>query len=96
MPATPDTALLTENVTVNTLNATGVVPRTYAPPGYAHSIEGNYNNVAGYLENGNQRYVNLLTVLNAPSTPSGSITMEVSPEQKFALLYLPPTHVIDQ
>lgn len=48
-------ALLTEGVTIHTANAPGVIPRSYAPPGYEHAQEGNYNNAIGYLENGNQR-----------------------------------------
>ncbi|PSR81579.1 hypothetical protein PHLCEN_2v6345 [Hermanssonia centrifuga] len=55
VPANPDVPLFTERVMVHTLNAVGIIPRSFAPPGYAGSMEGNYNNVAGYLENGNQR-----------------------------------------
>lgn len=55
VPANADTPLFTEKVVIHTLNAAGVVPRSLAPPGYAPSIEGNYNTVTGYLENGNQR-----------------------------------------
>ena len=51
----PEEPLFTEGVSINVLNAVGIIPRSYAPPGYAHSSAGNYNNVAGYLENGNQR-----------------------------------------
>ena len=51
----PDATLFTEGVTIHTMNAVGVTPRSYAPPGYAAAQDGNYNNVAGYLENGNQR-----------------------------------------
>jgi hypothetical protein len=51
----PDTTLFTEGVVIHTMNPIGVVPRSYAPPGYASAHEGNYNNVAGFLENGNQR-----------------------------------------
>lgn len=53
--ASPDAPLFSEPVTIHTLNPVGVVPRSYAPPGYAQAVEGNYNNVAGFLENGNQR-----------------------------------------
>lgn len=55
VPANPEMPLLTEKVVIHTLSALGVVPRSFAPPGYAQSVEGNYNTVAGYLENGNQR-----------------------------------------
>ena len=55
VPTNPDVPLFSEKVTIHTLNAAGVMPRTFAPPGYAHSNEGNYNTVTGYLENGNQR-----------------------------------------
>lgn len=51
----PETPLFTEPIVIHTLNALGVAPRSYAPPGYAHPSGGNYNQVAGYLENGNQR-----------------------------------------
>lgn len=47
-------ALLSERITVASVNAPGVVPRSYAPPGYVHPEEGDYNTAAGYLENGNQ------------------------------------------
>ncbi|KAJ3554715.1 hypothetical protein NM688_g2961 [Phlebia brevispora] len=56
VPANPDAPLFTERVIIHTLNAVGVVPRSFAPPGYVSSTEGNYNTVAGYLENGNQRF----------------------------------------
>ncbi len=55
VPANPDIPLFTEKVTIHTLGAVGISPRSFAPPGYAPSIEGNYNTVTGYLENGNQR-----------------------------------------
>ncbi|KZT01403.1 uncharacterized protein LAESUDRAFT_731262 [Laetiporus sulphureus 93-53] len=47
--------LLTEEVKIAPFNAVGVVPRSFAPPGYVHVEEGDYNNSVGYLENGNQR-----------------------------------------
>lgn len=59
VPAAADVPLFTERVIVHTLSAPGVTPRSFAPPGYAQSTEGNYNTVAGYLENGNQRCVRL-------------------------------------
>jgi hypothetical protein len=34
----------------------GIVPRSYAPPGYERPAEGDYNAAVGYLENGNQRF----------------------------------------
>ncbi|CDO77950.1 hypothetical protein BN946_scf184720.g4 [Trametes cinnabarina] len=54
--AGPDSdALLTERVSIASVNAPGVVPRSYAPPGYVFPEEGDYNTAVGYLENGNQR-----------------------------------------
>ena len=50
-----DDTLLTEGITIHAANAPGISPRSYAPPGYEHTEEGNYNNAIGYLENGNQR-----------------------------------------
>lgn len=47
--------LQTEKVVIHTMNAAGISPRSYAPPGYEQREEGNYNNAVGYLENGNQR-----------------------------------------
>ena len=44
-------------VTLASVNAAGVVPRSYAPPGYAEKHEADYNTTIGYLENGNQRCV---------------------------------------
>ncbi|KAI0671856.1 hypothetical protein C8Q78DRAFT_972602 [Trametes maxima] len=55
-PAAPaGEALLSERVAVASANAPGVVPRSYAPPGYVSPEEGDYNTAMGYLENGNQR-----------------------------------------
>jgi len=51
-----DPVLQTEKVVIHTANAIGVTPRSYAPPGYEHKEEGNYNNAVGYLEIGNQRF----------------------------------------
>ncbi len=48
-------SLLAEGVTIHTANAPGIVPRSYAPPGYEHTQDGNYNDAIGYLENGNKR-----------------------------------------
>ena len=62
VPASSDVEpLVSEPVTITGLNAPGIVPRTYAPPGYVHADEGDYNTAMGYLENGNQRYVPLRT-----------------------------------
>ncbi|KAI0359735.1 hypothetical protein OH77DRAFT_1471440 [Trametes cingulata] len=56
-PASPaGEALLTERISIASANAPGVVPRSYAPPGYVHPEEGDYNTAVGYLENGNQRF----------------------------------------
>ncbi|KAI0636046.1 hypothetical protein C8Q77DRAFT_1101044 [Trametes polyzona] len=58
-PASPaGEALLTERVAIASANAPGVLPRSYAPPGYVHPEEGDYNTAVGYLENGNQRFYN--------------------------------------
>lgn len=50
----PTEALLSEKLVITSANAPGVVPRSYAPPGYVPP-EGDYNIATGYLENGNQR-----------------------------------------
>ncbi|OCH95904.1 hypothetical protein OBBRIDRAFT_809459 [Obba rivulosa] len=55
VPATEP--LLTESVTITSSNAVGITPRSYAPPGYDKKDEGDYNTAAGYLENGNQRFL---------------------------------------
>ncbi|KAM5531766.1 hypothetical protein V8D89_014536 [Ganoderma adspersum] len=57
-PATPGSVepLISERVTITSLNAPGIAPRSYAPPGYVHEHEGDYNTAMGYLENGNQRF----------------------------------------
>ncbi|KAI0787529.1 hypothetical protein C8Q74DRAFT_1252361 [Fomes fomentarius] len=44
-------------VTIASSNAAGVVPRSYAPPGYVERHEGDYMTTMGYLENGNQRFL---------------------------------------
>ncbi|KAI0077074.1 hypothetical protein K474DRAFT_1753683 [Panus rudis PR-1116 ss-1] len=49
--------LVTEKITVTTLNSPGMIPRSFAPPGYERKDETDFNNAVGYLENGNQRYV---------------------------------------
>jgi hypothetical protein len=51
----PDKPLYSESVSIHTLNAPGVVPKSYAPPGYAHAAQHTWNAAAGYLENGDQR-----------------------------------------
>ncbi|TCD63202.1 hypothetical protein EIP91_005841 [Steccherinum ochraceum] len=56
VPSSSKELLLSENVVIRTTNAPGVVPKSYAPPGYEHREEGNYSNAVGYLENGNQRF----------------------------------------
>jgi len=49
--------LVTETVTITSANAVGITPRSYAPPGYDRKDDGDYNTAAGYLENGNQRFL---------------------------------------
>lgn len=49
--------LVQQSVTLASVNAAGVVPRSYAPPGYVDKHEADYNTTVGYLENGNQRCV---------------------------------------
>ncbi|KAI0696320.1 hypothetical protein C8T65DRAFT_664032 [Cerioporus squamosus] len=49
--------LVSQPVTLASVNAAGVVPRSYAPPGYAEKHEADYNTAMGYLENGNQRFL---------------------------------------
>ncbi|RPD59528.1 hypothetical protein L227DRAFT_575968 [Lentinus tigrinus ALCF2SS1-6] len=49
--------LVSHPVTLVSVNAAGVVPRSYAPPGYAEKHEADYNTTVGYLENGNQRFL---------------------------------------
>ena len=51
----PDTPLFSERVTIHTLNAIGVIPKSFAPPGYASGAGDSWNVAAGFLENGNQR-----------------------------------------
>ncbi|KAI1796920.1 hypothetical protein LXA43DRAFT_985107 [Ganoderma leucocontextum] len=57
-PAMPGSVepLISESVTITSLNAPGIVPRSYAPPGYVHAQDGDFNTVMGFLENGNQRF----------------------------------------
>ena len=50
-------------ITITSVNAAGVAPRSYAPPGYAEKHEGDYMTTMGYLENGNQRYVRALDMM---------------------------------
>ena len=54
-----DDPLLLEPVSIASLNALGVTPRSSHadPPAYARSGEGDYNTTVGFLENGNQRCV---------------------------------------
>lgn len=54
---TPEGPLLTEPVTIVTAHVPGVVPRSYAPPGYVKPERGDYNKAMGLLENGNQRFI---------------------------------------
>ena len=63
-----DGPLLLEPVTITSLNAPGVVPRSsqVVPPGYAHKSQGDYNTTIGFLENGNQRCV-LVTPSRSPA-----------------------------
>nr|GAT45282.1 predicted protein [Mycena chlorophos] len=49
-------ALLSESVKIATRHIPGIVPRSYAPPGYEKPPESDYNAAVGYLENGNQRF----------------------------------------
>ena len=55
--STKSDPLVSLPVTLASVNAAGVVPRSYAPPGYAEKLEADYNTTIGYLENGNQRCV---------------------------------------
>ena len=61
--ASKDAPLVLEPVTIVSVNAVGVVPRSYAPPGYADTSTGDYMTTMGYLENGNQRYVRALDMM---------------------------------
>ncbi|RDX57135.1 hypothetical protein OH76DRAFT_1424761 [Lentinus brumalis] len=49
--------LVVQPITLASVNAVGVVPRSYAPPGYVENHEADYNTAVGYLENGNQRFL---------------------------------------
>lgn len=49
--------ILTQPISVATINAPGIVTRSYAPPGYSDMDEGNYATTVGLLENGNQRFL---------------------------------------
>ncbi|GBE87898.1 hypothetical protein SCP_1201230 [Sparassis crispa] len=49
--------LLTEKVIITTVNTPGIIPRSYAPPGYVAPEETDYNATVGFLENGNQRFL---------------------------------------
>ncbi|KAJ6507966.1 hypothetical protein C8R47DRAFT_1100150 [Mycena vitilis] len=49
-------SLLSEPVTIATRHVPGIVPKSYAPPGYEKPEENDYNSAVGYLENGNQRF----------------------------------------
>ncbi|KAJ7761956.1 hypothetical protein DFH07DRAFT_956974 [Mycena maculata] len=52
----PSKSLLSEPVKITTKQIPGIVPRSYAPPGYEKPPENDYNSAVGYLENGNQRF----------------------------------------
>ncbi|TFK50169.1 hypothetical protein OE88DRAFT_1661768 [Heliocybe sulcata] len=53
-----DQPLQSEPVNIVTTYPEGYAsPKSYAPPGYEIPMEGNYNNVMGFLENGNQRFL---------------------------------------
>ncbi|KAH9052919.1 hypothetical protein EDB83DRAFT_2542899 [Lactarius deliciosus] len=54
---TTDEPLLMERITVTLANAPGIIPTSQIPPGYEAPAEGNYNVAAGFLENGNQRFL---------------------------------------
>ncbi|KZT27228.1 hypothetical protein NEOLEDRAFT_164644 [Neolentinus lepideus HHB14362 ss-1] len=59
-----DQPLQSEPVKIVTTYPHGwALPRSYAPPGYEMPMEGNYNNVMGVLENGNQRFLGHHNVL---------------------------------
>lgn len=49
--------LISERVTITLASAPGIRMRSYAPPGYVQETEIDYNVSAGYLENGNQRFL---------------------------------------
>ncbi|KAF7312501.1 hypothetical protein MIND_00263800 [Mycena indigotica] len=55
-PDKKPTALLSEPVKIVSKHIPGIVPRSYAPPGYKKPVESDYNAAVGYLENGNQRF----------------------------------------
>ncbi|KAI0342666.1 hypothetical protein BDW22DRAFT_1357119 [Trametopsis cervina] len=55
--ANPETVLFAERVSLHALNALGVIPKSYAPPGYVAPAEHTWNTAAGFLENGNQRFL---------------------------------------
>ncbi|KAJ7126829.1 hypothetical protein C8R44DRAFT_105996 [Mycena epipterygia] len=52
----PGKSLLSEPVKITTKHVPGIIPRSYAPPGYEKPEENDYNSAVGYLENGNQRF----------------------------------------
>ncbi|KAJ6531969.1 hypothetical protein B0H19DRAFT_463033 [Mycena capillaripes] len=52
----PGKALLSEPVKIMTRHIPGIIPKSYAPPGYEKPQENDYNSAVGYLENGNQRF----------------------------------------
>ncbi|KIM40543.1 hypothetical protein M413DRAFT_445985 [Hebeloma cylindrosporum] len=51
------TVLLTEWVVITTKQIPGLVPQSYAPPGYEKPQGVDYNKSLGLLENGNQRFL---------------------------------------
>ncbi|KAJ7067135.1 hypothetical protein C8F01DRAFT_1120403 [Mycena amicta] len=50
------TVLFSEPVKIVTKHIPGIVPRSYAPPGYEKPQDSDYNAAVGLLENGNQRF----------------------------------------
>ncbi|KAI0091104.1 hypothetical protein BDY19DRAFT_1067684 [Irpex rosettiformis] len=87
----PDTPLFAERVMIHTLNAVGVIPKSFAPPGYSSAADNNWNVAAGFLENGNQRRV--ITIGPSISCQKltcclvDSSTMEVFNEQFTVFLF---------
>jgi len=51
------TVFLTEWVVITTKQIPGLVPHSYAPPGYEKPQRVDYNKSLGLLENGNQRFL---------------------------------------
>ncbi|KAJ7596541.1 hypothetical protein C8J56DRAFT_849981 [Mycena floridula] len=57
VPSDQGSALISEPVTIATKQCRGVTPKSYAPPGYDKPEVGDFNTSAGYLENGDQRFL---------------------------------------